>query len=58
MASMGTPRVVLGRILNHVETGVTATYDRHSYDREKREALEAWGKRLVEILEEGPDPKE
>lgn len=53
MASMGTPRLVIARILNHVETGVTAVYDRHSYDREKREALEAWGRRLEEILEEG-----
>jgi integrase len=49
MASMGFPRFVIARILNHVETGVTAVYDRHSYDREKREALEAWGLRLEEI---------
>jgi hypothetical protein len=26
----------IGRILNHVETSVTATYDRHSYDAGKR----------------------
>lgn len=51
MASMGIPRLVIARILNHVETGVTAVYDRHSYDREKREALEAWGRRLTEIVE-------
>ena len=50
MASMGIPRVVLARILNHVESGVTAVYDRHSYDREKREALESWGRRLEEIV--------
>lgn len=46
MASMGTPRFVIARILNHVEVGVTAVYDRHSYDREKREAVDAWGRRL------------
>jgi integrase len=50
MASMGIPRLVIARVLNHVETGVTAVYDRHSYDREKREALEAWGRRLEEIV--------
>lgn len=51
MASMGTPRLVVAKILNHVETGVTAVYDRHSYDPEKRAALEAWSTRLREILE-------
>ena len=51
MTSMGTPRLVVAKILNHVETGVTAVYDRHSYDREKREALDAWAIRLVEILQ-------
>ena len=25
-------------------------YDRHSYDREKREALEAWSKRLMMLV--------
>lgn len=50
MASMGIPRLVISKVLNHVEQGVTAVYDRHSYDREKREALEAWSKRLEAIL--------
>lgn len=53
MTSMGTPRLVVAKILNHVETGVTAVYDRHSYDREKREALDAWSHRLSEILSVG-----
>ena len=51
MTSMGTPRLVVAKILNHVETGVTAVYDRHSYDREKRDALDAWSIRLEEMLE-------
>jgi len=46
MASMGTPRFVIGRVLNHAERDVTAVYDRHSYDAEKRTALEAWGRKL------------
>ena len=43
-------RVVVSKILNHVETGVTAVYDRHSYDLEKRAALDFWGKRVDDIV--------
>jgi hypothetical protein len=38
------------KILNHVETGVTAVYDRYSYDNDKRIALDAWGRQVGEIL--------
>jgi integrase len=31
----GVPRLVVSKILNHVETGVTAVYDRHGYDLER-----------------------
>ena len=51
MAGMGVPRLVVGKILNHIEPGVTSVYDRYSYDREKREALNAWGARLSSIIE-------
>ena len=44
-------RFIAGRVLNHAEAGVTAIYDKHSYDAEKRQALDAWGRRLTEILE-------
>lgn len=44
------PIHVVGKILNHVETGVTAVYDRHSYDAEKRAALDLWGRELQRIL--------
>jgi integrase len=47
MTGMGVPRLTVSKILNHVEPGVTAVYDRHSYDKEKREALEDWSKRLM-----------
>jgi integrase len=50
MTGMGISRLVVGKILNHVETGVTAIYDRHSYDQEKRQALEAWGGRVEELV--------
>jgi len=50
MTGMGIPRLVVSKILNHVERGITAVYDRHSYDREKRQALEAWAHKLSEII--------
>ncbi len=43
MVGAGVPRLVVSKILNHVETGVTAVYDRHSYDPEKRAALDFLG---------------
>ncbi len=49
MASTGVSRLVISKLLNHVEGGVTAVYDRHSYDQEKRKALNAWGRRLESI---------
>jgi integrase len=53
MASAGVSRLVIGKVLNHVEPGVTAIYDRHSYDNEKRTALETWGRELDGILSGG-----
>ena len=50
MTGSGIPRLTITKILNHAEPGVTAVYDRHSYDREKRQALDAWGRRLEEII--------
>jgi integrase len=50
MTSMGIPRLVVAKILNHVETDVTAVYDRHSYDAEKRWALDVWARQLQKIL--------
>ncbi|MGE0447652.1 MAG: tyrosine-type recombinase/integrase [Vicinamibacterales bacterium] len=50
MVGAGVPRLVVSKILNHVETGVTAVYDRHSYDLEKRAALEFWARRLEAIV--------
>jgi len=51
MTGMGISRLVVSKLLNHVERGVTAVYDRHSYDLEKRQALESWARRLQAIVE-------
>jgi hypothetical protein len=50
MTSNGISRLVVSKILNHDEPGVTAVYDRHSYNIEKRAALAVWGARLEEII--------
>lgn len=50
MTGAGVPRLTVAKILNHVEGGVTAVYDRHGYDDEKRQALETWGRKLSAIL--------
>jgi integrase len=50
MTGMGIPRLTVRKILNHVEKDITAVYDRYSYDNEKREALEAWSRRLLLIV--------
>ena len=50
MASAGVPRLHVGKILNHSEHGVTAVYDRHSYDKEKLQAMRIWETKLQSIL--------
>jgi integrase len=50
MTSIGVSRLTVSKLLNHVESGVTAVYDRHSYDKEKRQALDSWSRKLENIL--------
>jgi integrase len=42
------PRFTVGRVLNHLEPGVTGVYDRYAYDDEKRDALHRWGRLVIE----------
>jgi integrase len=55
MTSIGIARLAVSKILNHAEAGVTAVYDRHSYDSEKRAALAAWGERLEAVIGARPE---
>ncbi len=52
MTAQGISRLVVSKILNHAERSVTAIYDRHSYDKEKQHALEAWSTKLEKIIYE------
>lgn len=47
---LNVPRLVVSKLLNHVEAGVTRMYDRASYDNEKKRALDAWARRLETII--------
>ena len=47
---MGIPRLTVSKILNHSEGGITKIYDLHTYDAEKRQALETWERKLKGIL--------
>ena len=50
MAASGVPGTVIGKVLNHVEPGVTKVYNRYSYDSEKKEALQKWEENLKEVV--------
>ena len=50
MRELGISRGDVKMILNHIETDVTARYDRYDGLAEKRRALEIWGKRLEQIV--------
>lgn len=47
LSVLGYPRLIVQKVLNHVDTSVTAVYDRYSYDAEKREALTRWSEMLI-----------
>jgi integrase len=48
---------VAERVIAHTLTGVHKVYDLHTYDDEKREALERWERRLLAILAPEPEPE-
>jgi len=50
MRELGISRGDVKMVLNHVESDVTARYDRYDGLPEKRRALDLWGKRLMQII--------
>ena len=50
MTAGGIARLTVSKVLNHTEGGVTRVYDRNAYDKEKRQALEMWARRLQAIV--------
>lgn len=51
LTKLGFSQFIAGRLLNHVQSGVTARYDRNEYLREKTEAVAGWGRWLQGIVE-------
>jgi hypothetical protein len=54
MAALGIDRVVVGKVLNHTtadrDSITGSVYDRHGYEREKRNALDRWASKLEAIV--------
>ena len=57
MRSLGVDRLVVSKLLNHAEAGITHIYDRYSADPEKAAAMERWANRLQEIISGKPIDK-
>ena len=49
LAALGIPHEIAERVVGHAQDRITATYNQHSYDCEKRAALDAWARRLSAI---------
>lgn len=55
MVRLGVSEVIVGRVLNHAARGVTArTYALHSYEPEKRLAMELWSREIKRAV--GSEP--
>lgn len=50
MTGLGIPRSIVGKVLGHSEQSITKTYDHSTYEKQKREALDAWAQKLTQIL--------
>lgn len=54
MEELGTPPHVISHVLNHISVSKSTitkkVYSRYTYEREKREALDAWSARLEDII--------
>jgi integrase len=50
LAELGVLPFVAELVIGHAQTGIHAVYDLHRYDIEKRDALERWEARLMQLL--------
>ena len=57
LAELGIPHPVVGKLLNHSPRGVmgvTSIYNRYEYLEERRGAMEAWARRIRDIVDPPP----
>lgn len=50
ISKLGFNRLVQDKVTNHKDNSVGGIYDRNDYQKEKRQALEAWERHIQEIL--------
>jgi integrase len=50
LSSLGVLPVVAELVIGHRQQGIAAVYDLHRYDKEKRQALDAWARHLEALL--------
>jgi len=55
LRSIGIDRLVVSKLLNQAEAGITKVYDRYAADPEKMAAMERWANRLREMVS-GKEP--
>lgn len=49
LSAIGIAHEIAERVIGHTQDRITATYNQHTYDCEKRSALDAWARRLSAI---------
>jgi len=52
MSQLGFMDEVIDSVLNHKKKGIINTYNKNKYDKEKQQALEAWERKLLSIVNE------
>ncbi len=57
MAEMGVSQFHIDRILNHSQGRLQGTYNKYDWDREKKESLEKWGRKIEFLTRGGKTPK-
>lgn len=50
LSCLGFGRLVQDKVANHIDSSVGGIYDRNDYAKEKQQALEAWARKLNEII--------
>lgn len=50
MSNIGISDAVVDAVLAHLKKGEIRTYNKNKYDKEKQQALEAWGRKLHSII--------
>jgi len=58
LSAAGVSEMVAELAIGHTRKGIAAVYDLHTYDREKRAALEAWERRLARLIAGEPADEE